>query len=136
MDTHEVTAIPASSFGVEPLEHELMATPTRSMTLNHRRGRYRQWLGGVLAFAFLGAAVPVQASELDEIKETQKKILERLDAQDKTLKDILQKLQAQPQGAARPQIDPNKVYTIAVGTLPVRGPNNAPVTMYEFSDYQ
>jgi protein-disulfide isomerase len=100
------------------------------------RRRLRRWLGGALALALVGAALPARASDLDEIKETQKKILERLDAQDKTLKEILQKLQAQPQAAARPQIDPNKVYTIALGSSPIRGPKAAPVTLYEFSDYQ
>lgn len=93
------------------------------------------WLGGALAIALLGAIGPAAASDLSEIKDTQKKILERLDAQDKVLKDILQKLQAQPQ-AARPQIDPNKVYTIALGSSPIRGPKTAGVTMVEFSDYQ
>lgn len=96
--------------------------------------RFRLWLGGALALALVGATGAVQASELDEIKETQKKILERLDAQDKTLKEILQKVQAQPQ--ARPQIDPNKVHVIALGSSPIRGPKAAPVTLYEFSDYQ
>lgn len=98
--------------------------------------RRSRWLGGALAIALLGAIGPASASDLSEIKDTQKKILDRLDAQDKVLKDILQKLQAQPQAAARPQIDPNKVYTIALGSSPIRGPKNAAVTMIEFSDYQ
>ena len=98
--------------------------------------RRSHWLGGALAIALLGAIGPAAASDLSEIKDTQKKILERLDAQDKVLKDILQKLQAQPQAAARPQIDPNKVYTIALGNSPIRGPKAAGVTMVEFSDYQ
>ena len=81
-------------------------------------------------------ALPARASELSEIKETQKQILERLDAQDKMLKDIQTKIQALPAGGGRPQIDPNKVYEIALGDSPVRGPKNAPVTLLEFSDFQ
>ncbi|HEY8202526.1 MAG TPA: thioredoxin domain-containing protein, partial [Actinomycetota bacterium] len=38
--------------------------------------------------------------------------------------------------AARPTIDPNKVYTIPVGGSPVRGPKAAKVTVVEFADYQ
>ena len=105
-------------------------------TRQHRSPRWRRrWIGAAVTVALLGAAGSARASELSEIKETQKKILERLDAQDKMLKDILQKVQAQPQ-AARPQIDPNKVYTIALNSSPIRGPKAAPVTMVEFSDYQ
>ena len=77
-----------------------------------------------------------QKNDLEEIKETQKTILQRLDAQDKVLASILQKLQA-VQAGGRPQIDPNKVYTIPVAaTAQIRGPKNAPVTLVEFSDYQ
>jgi protein-disulfide isomerase len=89
----------------------------------------------LLAAALLagpGAAARAEASELGDIRDQQKKILERLDAQDKMLKDILGKLS----GGGRPQIDPNKVYNIALNDSAIRGPKNAKVTLVEFSDFQ
>jgi len=82
------------------------------------------------------AALPARASDLKAILDTQQRILERLDAQDKVLKDIQTKIQALPAGGGRPQLDPNKVYQIALADSPIRGPKNAPVTLVEFSDFQ
>ena len=96
-----------------------------------------RWLSGLLALTTVTAVTPARGSDLSEIKDTQKKILERLDAQDKVLNDIKTKLQQMPAaGAGRPQLDPNKVYQIALGDSAIRGPKNAPVTLIEFSDFQ
>ena len=110
------------------------------MTDNRQRfwgcspGRLRA-ASGALALVWLSGAGLACASELSEIRDSQKKILERLDAQDKVLQSILQKVQTAG-GGGRPQVDPNKVYNIALGRAPIRGPKNAPVTLVEFSDFQ
>jgi len=44
--------------------------------------------------------------------------------------------QAKAAAPARPQADPNKVYDIAVGNSPFKGPADAPVVLVEFSDFQ
>lgn len=93
-----------------------------------------RWIPYVVTIAALGVVAPTHGSDLSEIKDTQKKILERLDEQDKVLKEIQSKLSAVPAG--RPQIDPNKIYSIPLGDAAIRGPNNAPVTVVEFSDFQ
>jgi len=133
MDASELAATSKNSMAIPR-----KGTPSiRDKTFHSGVGRrFQRWLGAALTLAFLAAGGPLLASDLDEIKEIQKKILDRLDAQDKMLKDILQRLSVQAQGPARPQIDPNKVYTIALGALPIRGLKDATVTMVEFSDYQ
>ena len=79
------------------------------------------------------ALAPAGASELSEIQETQKKILERLDAQDKTLQEIMRRLSG---AGMRAQPDPNKVYEIPVAGSAIRGPKDAKVTLVEFADFQ
>ena len=78
-----------------------------------------------------------QKSDVEAVQATQKEILAKLEKMDKDQAQILAKVNAGPAAAAaRPQVDPNKVYTIPIGDSPVKGPKQARVTIAEFSDFQ
>jgi protein-disulfide isomerase len=70
-------------------------------------------------------------ADVEEIKKGQKEILAKLEALDKAVAQV--KTAAPP---ARPQIDPNKVYSLNAGDSAARGPKDAKITIVEFSDYQ
>lgn len=86
-----------------------------------------------LALAGLLASCGGNPADIEELKKGQKEILDKLAALDKTVQQVKAAPAAQPQ---RPQIDPNKVYNIPVGTSPAKGSDTAKVTIVEFSDYQ
>jgi protein-disulfide isomerase len=69
--------------------------------------------------------------DLKQIQESQRLILAKLGDLEKKIEQG-----ARPAPAARPQVDPNKVYDIPIGTSPVKGPADAKVTLVEFSDFQ
>ena len=74
----------------------------------------------------------VSKADLDEIKNTQKTILSKL--------DVIAKRPAAPAAPAKPQRprgpDPAKTYAFPVGNSPVKGPKDALVTIIEISDFQ
>ncbi|MDX2170725.1 MAG: thioredoxin domain-containing protein [Deltaproteobacteria bacterium] len=73
------------------------------------------------------------SAKLDEVREQQRQILERLTAIEKKL----ERGAARPPAAARAgAVDPKQTYTIPVGDSPAKGPADAPITIVEFSDYQ
>lgn len=86
-----------------------------------------------LALAAPGCA---QKSDIEAVQTTQKEILAKLEKMEKDQATLLAKVNAPAPAAARPPVDPNKVYEIPVASSAVRGPQDAPVTVTMFSDFQ
>ncbi|HUE29387.1 MAG TPA: hypothetical protein VMR79_00855 [Verrucomicrobiae bacterium] len=86
----------------------------------------RTMLLGAVTLAACGA----NPADIEEIKKGQKDILSKLDSLDRAVQQVKA---AAP--AARPQMDPNRVYNIP-GNAYLRGPKTAKVTITEFSDFQ
>ncbi len=68
---------------------------------------------------------------LDEIRSQQREILARLGEIEKKLERS-----ARPASARASGPNPERAYELPVGGSPVKGPEHAPVTIVEFSDYQ
>jgi protein-disulfide isomerase len=90
--------------------------------------------GGMLAALTLLAGCGGSPADIEELKKGQKEVLAKLEALDKSVQAI--KTAPAAAAPARPQIDPNKVYDIPVGSSPLKGPKDAKVTIVKFSDYQ
>jgi protein-disulfide isomerase len=114
LDTRE-----AVSFNVSPPKGEVQMLSKRARSL-------------LLGFATL-AACGGSASDIEDLKKGQKDILAKLDGLEKNIQQIRAQPAAQP---PRPQLDPNKVYSIPIADSPVRGPRTAKVSIVEFSDFQ
>jgi len=84
----------------------------------------------VMASCVLGCRT---AADVEEIKRTQRQIVERLAALEKNDRALLASLRS---GHFRTEADPDRMHEIALGTSPVKGPKDAPVTIVGFLDYQ
>ncbi len=92
----------------------------------------------VMSVILLAAGVTVLSAcgankeDLQAIKDQQRQILAKLGELEKKIDQGPQRAAAQrPSGP-----DTEKVYTLPVGKSPVKGPQNAQVSIVEFSDYQ
>lgn len=87
-------------------------------------------LTAVLLLAPLGSTWA--GSEIEEIRETQKQILQQLEEQEKLLRQIAK----QTGNRAAEAAPKNDAHEIPVAHSAVRGPRDAKVTLTEFSDFQ
>ena len=78
-------------------------------------------------------------AKLDTISDDQKVILKKMSSLEKTVKNLELASKTQPAKNDKkqpPQADPNKVYNIPIGDSFTEGPDDAAVTIIEWSDFQ
>ena len=77
---------------------------------------------------------------MNEIKDNQNLILKKIESMDKTIANLALASKNKPGADNKkqqpPQADPNKVYNIPIGDSFTEGPENAAVTIIEWSDFQ
>jgi protein-disulfide isomerase len=79
----------------------------------------------------LAIAGCIDKKRIEEIEKTQKEILNKINTIEANQKEMMKFFRPR-----RPTIDYNKVYNLPIGSSPVKGKKDAPVTIVEFSDFQ
>ena len=81
----------------------------------------------------------VVEDKLNDIGDNQKVLLKKIDSMDKSIKNLALANKNKPANNKKdqpPKADPNKVYNIPIGDSFSKGPDNAAVTIIEWSDFQ
>ena len=76
---------------------------------------------------------------IDELKDGQAVILKKIASLEKSINNLALANKNKPADNKKkqpPQADPNKVYNIPIGDSFSKGPDNAAVTIIEWSDFQ
>jgi protein-disulfide isomerase len=89
----------------------------------------------VLVSLALGIVFPAchHDDSLSDLRDQQRQILAKLAALDEKIDRIAGRAAAPPRPSGP---DAERAYDLPVGNSPVKGPENAPITIVEFSDYQ
>ena len=79
----------------------------------------------------------VLKDKLNDISDNQKVLLRKIANMEKSIKDLaLSNNNKQTNKKDPPKADPNKVYNIPIGDSFSKGPDDAAVTIIEWSDFQ
>ena len=102
--------------------------------------KFVQWLmtGSAVLLISCNTANDALEQKLNDIGDTQKVLLKKIDNMDKSIKNLALANKNKPADKKNqpPQTDPNKVYNIPIGDSFSKGPANAAVTIIEWSDFQ
>jgi len=76
--------------------------------------------------------------KLNELGDNQKVLLKKIENMDKSIQNLALASKNKPADKKQqpPKADPNKVYNIPIGDSFTKGPDNAAVTIIEWSDFQ
>ena len=102
--------------------------------------KFVQWLmtGSAVLLISCNTANDALEQKLNDIGDTEKVLLKKIDNMDKSIKNLALANKNKPADKKNqpPQADPNKVYNIPIGDSFSKGPANAAVTIIEWSDFQ
>ena len=102
--------------------------------------KFVQWLmtGSAVLLISCNTANDALEQKLNDIGDTQKVLLKKIDNMDKSIKNLALANKNKPADKKNqpPQADPNKVYNIPIGDSFSKGPKDAAVTLIEWSDFQ